>query len=106
MDAPSGASIEGVAAFAVSLCEMGEATDEQVRETIADLLASLGIATREHALAVAQAIAALPQPEDQPAEERERRRHVEAMLGVTPPEQELAAMLRARDLVQQVADSL
>lgn len=94
--------IEGIAAAAVTLAEMGKSRP-QFDEQITTLAASVG-ATAEQIRLAADEIARMPQPVDESAEERERGEPIRQMLGVMPVEEQLVAELRAREWLQALAD--
>lgn len=98
--------IAGVAAIALTYCEMGGASDEDVIATIRTYLDRLNRLTVTNVRHVADAIRAVPQPLDRSAEETARARPIEDMLGVTSAEDQLAAQLRAYDLALRTADLL
>lgn len=105
MDQDRRLNLEGIASIALSgyLCQRDPTT---IEATLRAYMATLSLDTRDDALLVADAIQHFPQPDDQPAEERERLRPIEDMVGLTPPEEQLAAQLRARELLLAIADTL
>lgn len=96
-------AVQGIAAIAYTEVEMG-LPDDEVRSHIVGMFQQLGLSTREDMLAIAEEIRRGPQPLDEPADERERRRPIEEMLGVTSPEAQLTAQLHARALVLELAE--
>lgn len=98
-------AFEGLAAIAITAAEMG-ATDEELVAAVGSMMLRLGMGTPDEVRAVAVAIGRLPQPLDEGAYERERRRPIEEMLGVTSPEDQLAASLRARAALEAFASRM
>ena len=96
-------AVQGIAAIATTEVEMG-LSDDDVRSHVVGMFVQCGLSSREDMLAIAEEIRRAPQPLDESAEARERRSHIEDMLGVTPPEVQLAAQLRAREIVLELAD--
>ena len=103
-DAENTEIIEGLAAIANGLAEMGE-SDEEIRRHMRGHLARRQITTEAPAVlrAAAECITRMPQPLLESAEETERRRPIEEMLGLTSAEDQLAAMLRAREVLENLA---
>ena len=97
--------VEGLAAVAVALAEMG-ATEAEMQEA----LERTGALRRPRHAAVlgdvVAAISALPQPLDEPADELERAQPLRDLLGLASLAEELAATLHAREWVQHLADDL
>lgn len=107
-DAKDPGIVEGLAAIATSVAEMG-GTDDDIRAGVANMMLQLHIADHEVVdvlRAVVASISKMPQPMTESAEKTERRRHVREMLGVQSAEEQLLAMMRAREVVQQLADRL
>lgn len=100
---PRTGAIEGIAAIAYTDVEMGK-TDDEVRSHVVGMFQLMGLSTQDDMLAIAEAIRCLPQPLDESAEKRERRRPIEEMLGLPSPEAQLTAQLHARNLVLDLAD--
>ena len=95
------AIVEGLAAIASTLAEMGTSDDEalaQLRAWIVRL--NVNAATIRDA---ATAMSSMPQPLEETAEQTERARPIREMLGVTSAAEELAAALRAREWLEQLA---
>lgn len=82
------------------------ATDEELVGAAGRMMLRLGMGTADDIRGVVAAIGRPPQPVDEDASERERRRPIEEMLGVTTPEAQLAAALRARGALEAFADLL
>lgn len=98
--------INGAAAIATTAAEMGK-TDQAVAADVLGLIEGVRVApTADLLRAVSAAISSQPQPLDQSAEERERMRPIEQLLGVTSPEQQLSAALRAKAIVDDLAQRL
>ncbi len=97
--------LEGLAALAVGTAEMG-GTDSEIALAVSNNMTRLGLGGAEDLRAVVRAIGRLPQPLDQSAEERERRRPIEEMLGLTSAEKQLEAALRARQALESFANEL
>ncbi len=97
--------LEGLAAMAVSLAEMGSSETELVK-VVGSSMASLGLTSSADVRDVAGAISHLPEPVDESAEVRDRRRPIDEMLGLTSPEDQLVAALRARDALEAFATHL
>lgn len=98
--------VEGLAAHAVALAEMG-ADEADVHARLIAELHRLSVADPVAVLReAAAAVTAGPQPLDETADELERARPIRELLGVTDPAQQLAATLRAREWVQRLADEL
>lgn len=89
--------------MAITAAEMG-ASDEELVNAVGGMMLRLGMGTADEVRAVAAAVARLPQPLDEGAYERERRRPIEEMLGVTSPEEQLSAALRAREVLERFAE--
>lgn len=96
-------AFEGLAAIAVTAAEMG-VSDGELVGAVGSMMLRLGMSTADDVREVVAAIGRLPQPLDEDAYERERRRPIELMLGVTPPEEQLAAALRAREVLETFAN--
>lgn len=71
--------------------------------TLGPYMQSLGFVKAQDVRDIAGAISRLPQPVDDPAERRESLRPIEEALGVTSPEQQLAAALAAREALMTFA---
>lgn len=98
-------ALDGIAAWATSICEMG-ATANEFRATMLEQLERIGMVDPEFIRAAAARIALLPQPADESAEEIERSRPVREMLGVTSAAAQLEASLRAREWLGDLADEV
>ncbi|MDZ5662349.1 hypothetical protein SFC79_11290 [Nocardioides sp. S-58] len=105
MDAERRADLEGIAAIAISACQMGK-PDHEVEQAVRHTAHAVGRATREDLARVAEAIRQFPQPDDLSSDERERRRPIDEMVGLASAEEELEALLRAREVVLRIADTL
>lgn len=99
---------EGLAAFASSFCETG-LTDDEVKAGIERQCLALHLDAEDVLTLLreaAEALRHLPQPIYESAEDTERARPIRVMLGVTSAEDQLAATLRAGELLQQMADEI
>ncbi len=97
--------VEGIAAFAISLAEMG--TDEEAaRSQLVGMMVGVHEIDPELLREAAAAVSAFPQPLDESPEEIERARPIREMLGVRSASEELEAVLRAREWLQRLADDL
>ena len=99
---------EGLAAFADTFCEMG-LSDDEVKAGIARQCLALHLHAEDVPTLLRESTEALrrfPQPLVESAEETERGRPIREMLGVTSAEDQLAATLRARELLQRMADEI
>lgn len=94
--------IEGIAAKAVTLAEMG-ASEAEARATLIEDLKRTG-AGIDIVRQAARKIRRLPQPVDEPADEAARTEFFREMVGATTPTQELEAQLRAQEWLQRLAD--
>ena len=97
-----------LAIVAISVAELAE-SDDEVQAEVANAMLRLRISDFEAPSvlrAAAASISDLPQPLMETAEETERRRPVRQMLGLQSADEQLAAMLRARQLLEQMADRL
>ena len=101
--------VEGIAAIAVALAEMGTSEEEaqgqvtnylvyRLQVDIVDLVPIL----RE----AAAAVGSFPQPPDDSAESLERGRPIREMLGLPEPAERLASALRAREWLEKLADRI
>lgn len=93
---------EGLAAYATTYCEMSDA-DDVVRTKLLTHWERLGSPTGAFR-AAATAVTEQPQPVVESAETTERSRMIREHLGVTSAETQLAAALRARELLQDLAE--
>jgi hypothetical protein len=95
---------EGLAAFAVTYFEMGDG-ETSVREKILERWRDLGAqAGAFHA--AARSIGALPEPMIESAETTEQMRIVREALGVLSAEAQLAATVRARELLENLGSEV
>jgi len=92
---------EGLAAEATTWFEMGGAADV-VRSKLVRRWEALGSPGGAFG-AAAEAVSAQPQPIVESVEESERARPMRALVGVTEPEKQLLAALRARELLEDLA---
>jgi hypothetical protein len=99
------AALEGLAATAVTVAEMG-GSDVEIVQTVRAQMSALGMATVQVVREVIATVAQLPQPPDESADVRERRRPIEDMLGVASPEAQLASAMRARAVLEAFAEQL
>ncbi len=96
--------VEGLAAHAVTLAELG-ADEADVHRKLIGKLHRLGFTDLPAVLKdAAAAIGAGPQPVDETADERERARPIRDLLGVPDATEQLSATLRAREWVERLAD--
>src|SRR6266567_1076285 len=103
------AIIDGTAAIAVTLAEMGHTEDEARQQIVGYLVQRLQIDAQDLVSVIREAaysIASFPQPLDEPAERLERGRRIRAMLGLPEPTDALASTLRAREWLERLADEL
>jgi hypothetical protein len=98
-------ALEGLAARAVALVELGR-TDAEVVADLDAYLTRFDMRTAEAVRAVAAAIGRLPRPSERPVDGREQPRPEEQVLGVPSAEEELEAMLRAMAVLQEYATHL
>jgi hypothetical protein len=97
--------LEGLAAMAVTLAEMGFSETDLVK-VVGSSMANLGLTSPADVRDVAGAISQLPQPVDESADVRDRRQPINEMLGLTSPEDQLVAALRAREALEAFAAHL
>ena len=107
MEREGGQSIaSGLAAVAVTISEMGLKSDEEARAEILSWMAALEAPSAKLALDAAAEVSRLPQPPSMSTTRAERyERGMKALGGVTPSDQ-LAAALRAREWLEQIAAEL
>jgi hypothetical protein len=98
-------AVEGLAAMATTIAEMGGSEDDIVKQVGAYML-RIGLATPEDVDAIADAIARLPQPLNESADEIEKARPIREMLNVISAEDQLIASLRAREALRAFAGQL
>jgi hypothetical protein len=81
--------------------------EHEVRRQVLALLESLHISDEAPAVlrAAARTVADVP-PHLESAEETERSRHIREMLGVKSAEEQLTAMLVAREVLESLAEEL
>lgn len=100
-----GTIVEGLAAYATGYAEMGmAAADAKVQ--LVELAARFDAAAPRLFRLAAAAIAHQPQPLEESADETERRRPIEEMLGLTSAADQLAAALVAREWLEELAAEL
>lgn len=98
--------VEGLAASAVTLAEMG-ATEADARNKLLDWLMALRVTDPAAILYdAAVQIGASPQPLGEPADKFDRAQRIRDLLGLKSPAEQLGAMLKAREWVQRLADDL
>ena len=97
--------VEGLAAMAESHVMMG-APPDQVRGILLLAMERLGVYDPAFLRAAAEVIRRGPQPIDETPEEIEQARPVREMLGVRSAEDDLSAMLTAREVLESLADLL
>ncbi len=99
------AIVEGVAALAVTLAEVGVTERDALRQLVVNLtqLGALDpLLVRDAVIAVGR----LPQPEEETSEETERRRPTNERFGVPPAEENLLAAIQGREWLERVAEDL
>jgi hypothetical protein len=96
---------EGIAALAVSHAEQG-ASEEESRTVILKKLTELGQANASMVRLAASAVTSLPEPLDEAPEEIEHARAVRELMGVRGADDDLAAMLCARERLERLATDL
>lgn len=96
--------VEGLAVLALSTVDMFD-SDMQACKLLVTELQKRGVTAPAEIGEIATAIAGLPQPSDEPADAREYRIPLEQYLGLKSPEQELLDALRAREILQRIADA-
>ncbi|MBT1669646.1 hypothetical protein KK092_09655 [Curtobacterium flaccumfaciens pv. flaccumfaciens] len=91
-----------LASAAVSVCDTWADPDKRRIEVLACWRASFG---SEPGLLckAAEAVAALPKPIPDKVKDIERMQQIRKVIGATSPEDELLAMLDARELLQELA---
>lgn len=94
-----------LAEVAVGMAEVG-LSNYEIAKAIGYRLVRLGAFSSSNVRGIAAAISVLPQPVDQNSERREIRRQLEEPLGIPGPEQRLAAALRAREALTDLASTL
>ena len=95
--------VEGLAAIAVTVAEMG-GTNDDIRAQLISMMFKLHIDDPAEVLrAAAAAVGRLPTPMEESAGDTERQRGLRALLGVTSAEDQLAAGLRGRDMLEKLA---
>jgi hypothetical protein len=101
--------VEGMAAIAVTLAEMGHGEEDTRQQVVSYLVERLRIDETDLVPVIREAATAIqtfPQPTNEPAEQLERGRPVRQMLGLPEPAEELEAMLRAREWLERLATEL
>lgn len=102
-DADDPGIVEGLAAIAITVAEMG-GDDGEVRTQVLSMMARLRVDDPAQVLrAAARAVSQLPTPIEESADDTERQREVRRLLGVTPAEDQLVAALRGRDVLEKLA---
>jgi hypothetical protein len=96
---------EGIAALAISYAEQ-VASEEEWRAALLETLVQLGEANALMLRLAAAAVTSLPEPLDETPEEIESARHIREMMGVRSAEEDLAAVLRAREWLERLATEL
>lgn len=101
--------VDGIAAFAVSLAQMGNTEEDARSKLVGYMRMRLRIdqgdavwVLREAAVAISR----FPQPPDESAERLESGRQIRAMLGVPEPSEDLTASLTAREWLERLASDL
>ncbi len=97
--------VDGLAALAVSIAEMG-GTESDARLTIIGQMERLRVEDPGLLREAANAIAEHPQPLDEPAATLERREAMYQALGLPTASDQLAASLAAREWLTNLADLL
>ncbi|MDQ2726421.1 MAG: hypothetical protein M3Y91_00795 [Actinomycetota bacterium] len=97
--------VDGVAALAVTLAEVGVSERDALRQLVVNLTqvgALDPLVVRDAVVAVGH----LPQPFEETPEETERRRLINDRFGVPPAEEHLLAALQGREWLERVAEEL
>ena len=97
--------VEGLAATAVTLAERDEEEADALRY-LRDMTAQVGGRTPRVFRAAAAAIADMPLPPPESAEETERAEPLRRMLGVPRVEDQLSAALKGREWLLRMAEEL
>ena len=99
------AIVEGVAALAVTLAEVGVSQRDALRQLVVNLtqLGALDpLIVRDAVVAVGR----LPQPPEETPEETERLRSINERFGVPSAEENLLAALQGREWLEHIAEEL
>lgn len=97
--------IEGLAVTAVALAERDEWEADVLRH-LREMSAQVGGCTPQVFRAAADAVAGMPLPPLETAEETERAEPLRRMLGVAPVEDRLSAALKGREWLLRLAEEL
>lgn len=92
----------GLSAIAITLCEM-DMPDVEVRSAVLEQWRALHMPVSVLA-AAATAVTHSPQPVLESAEKSERMEPIREMLRATSPHTQLSAMIRAREILQNLAN--
>jgi hypothetical protein len=96
---------EGIVALAVSHAEQG-ASEEESRTVILKKLTELGEANASMVRLAASAVTSIPEPLDEAPEKIEHARALRELMGVRTADDDLAAMLCARERLERLAIDL
>jgi len=99
------AIIEGVAALAVTLAEVGVSERDALRQLVVNL-SQVGALDPQLVRDAVEAVGQLPQPVEETTEETERLRPINERFGVPPAEANLLAALQGREWLEKVAAGL
>lgn len=97
---------EGIAAIATTAAEMGQTEDDARRQVLQVMRSLVGGDDPALLLEAADAVTRQPQPPSHPVHQMEQREQIERMLGVTSPTDQLAASLRGREWLRNMAADL
>lgn len=92
---------EQLASFASTYYDMG-LSDDEVRERCISFWERV-LRPPGMFAAAAEQVSGLPQPQYESADETERKRQIREHFHVTPVEENLLSMMKARELLQQLA---
>jgi hypothetical protein len=96
--------VEGLAVLTLSTVDMFD-SDTDVYKLLVTELHKRGVITPAEVCEIAAAISGVPQPPDEPADARQYRIPLEQYLGLKSTEQELLDALRAREILERIADA-
>ncbi len=99
------AIIEGVAALAVTLAEVGVTERDALRQLVVNLT-QVGALDLQLVRDAVKAVGKLPQPIEETADETERLRPINERFAVPSAEENLLAALQGREWLEKVADGL
>ena len=99
---------KGLATIAVAIARE-DGSDDDIRARLLEVMLALQISDTEAPSllrAAAASVSVLPHPQMETIEETERRRPIREILGVHSLDEQLTAMLRARQLLEDLAGQL